>query len=566
MNFEELGLNNELIRAVQDMGFTEPTPIQEKAIPDIISGNKDLVGLAQTGTGKTAAFGLPMLYLTDFQSSTIQGLVICPTRELCIQISNDFKKYSRFIKGSRVVSVYGGTSIDRQIKQIKKGVQIIVATPGRLLDLIRRRVIKLSNVSYVVLDEADEMLNMGFKDELDGILDKTPDDKKTWLFSATMPREVARIAKNYMKNPIEITVGKKNSGASNIKHINYVITEKHRYQALKRIIDFYPDIFGLIFCRTRKDTQIVAEKLIKDGYSTDALHGDLSQAQRDNVMKKFRDKSIQILVATDVAARGLDVKKISHVINYNLPDEPDSYTHRSGRTARAGKSGISIAIMNSRERRKLDEIERKAGIEFKYKKVPDGNSVCEKQLFAMVEKLVDVNVNHEEIGKFLPPVYNALDELSKEELIQKFVSIEFNRFLNYYKDSVDINSKIGKTKISKKKKNRSNSSDRTVNRNVEDKKTKRFFTNVGKLDNINAGAIIRILCEKTRINAKSIGKIEILREFSFFEVEAGVSEKLLKSMKNVNIDGKKIRVEYAEKSKKSGTPSKKRRRRRRKSR
>ncbi|MCF8069690.1 MAG: DEAD/DEAH box helicase [Desulfobacterales bacterium] len=547
--FKNLGLCEEIISAVQKIGFVEPTPIQKKAIPSIITGKKDMVGLAQTGTGKTAAFGLPMIQLIDFNSTQTQGIVICPTRELCIQISGDFDSYCHFIKKAKIVSVYGGASITNQIRQIKKGAQIIIATPGRLLDLIKRKVVKLSNVGYVVLDEADEMLNMGFKDELDGILDKTPKDKRTWLFSATMPGEVARIARNYMNNPVEITVGKKNSSASNIKHVNYIIREKDRYQALKRIIDYYPEIFGLIFCRTRRDTQQIAEKLMKDGYNAEALHGDLSQSQRDYVMRRFREKSLQVLVATDVAARGLDVNDITHVINYNLPDESEGYTHRCGRTARAGKSGISIALTNLREKRKLSEVERKAGIKFEYAKVPDGYAICENQLYAMVEKLVNVEVKHEEIGKFLDPVYNTLAELTKEELIQRFVSIEFNRFLNYYKNSNDINATVRKKEPAPmvRKQERKRSSGKKIQLN--DGETKRFFINVGKLDNINAGAIIRLVCEKSHISAGEIGKIEILREFSFFNVAENVEKQVSKSLKGAKLDGRSVIVQLADKEK-----------------
>ena len=541
MSFENLDLNDALLKAVSELGFVEPTPIQTEAIPEIISGERDLVGLAQTGTGKTAAFGLPMIQLIDFDLKHVQGLIVCPTRELCMQITKDIKNYCKYTKRSKVVAVYGGASIQDQIRTIQRGVQIIVATPGRLLDLMNRNVIKLSKVAYVVLDEADEMLNMGFQEDIDAILDKTPENKRTWLFSATMPREVAKIAKNYMHKPVEIIVGEKNSGAENIKHVNYIIREKDRYQAVKRIIDFYPDIYGLVFCRTRKDTQEIAEKLIKDGYSADALHGDLSQQLRDKVMGRFRRKSIQILIATDVAARGLDVQDISHVINYKLPDEPDNYTHRSGRTARAGKTGISITIINIKERQKLQFIERKARIKFNYSKIPEGYEICEKQLYSMIKKLVTVDVNHEEIGKFLPPVYDTLASLNKEELIQKFVSVEFNRFLDYYKNSGDINA----TRREKNDGKSPRKKDRQQNR-LKSGTTKRFFLNAGEMDNIEKGAVIRVICEKSGIRANKIGLIEILREFSFFEVDVSVAEKVLKSMKGAKIDGRDIRVQYAE--------------------
>ncbi|MBC2714226.1 MAG: DEAD/DEAH box helicase [Desulfobacteraceae bacterium] len=574
MSFENLGLTDHILKAVRKMGFADPTLIQEKVIPEIINGDRDLVGLAQTGTGKTAAFGLPMIQLINFNAPHTQGVVICPTRELCIQISGDFKEFSRYIKGAKIVSVYGGASIENQIRQIKKGAHVIVATPGRLLDLIKRKVVKISNVSFVVLDEADEMLNMGFQEDLDAILSKTPDDKRTWLFSATMPKAVVKIAASYMNDYVEITAGKRNSVAQNIAHTNYVVLEKDRYPALKRIIDYYPDIYGLIFCRTRNETRQVSEKLMKDGYNAEALHGELSQAQRDNVMQKFRSKSIQLLVATDVAARGLDVDDISHVINYNFPDEAEIYTHRSGRTARAGKSGISIVLMNTRERRRLAEVERRAGIRFNYAKVPTGSAICEKQLYAMVSKLVTVDINHEDVGKFLAPVYETLAELPKEELIQRFISIEFNRFLDYYKGAKDINisskptskpgakKKIGEKRFSKDKNGsfkdngrRKNYGPRKENGSRKDNgrrkngDTRSFFINVGQLDNIQKGAIARLLCDHSGISNAQIGKIEILREFSFFEIDTHVADTVLKSMKHAKLDGRDVMVQLAQRRK-----------------
>lgn len=544
MGFENLNLIDELLKAVKALGFAEPTPIQTDAIPEIIGGDRDLVGLAQTGTGKTAAFALPMIQLIDFDMKHIQGVVICPTRELCSQISDDIKKFCKYIKAARIVAVYGGASIETQRERIKKGAQIIVATPGRLLDLINRKAAKLSKVSYVVLDEADEMLNMGFQEDLDAILANMPSQKRTWLFSATMPNVVAKIAKKYMRNPVEITVGKKNSGAENILHVNYIVNEKDRYQALKRIIDYYPDIYGLVFCRTRIETQEIAEKLIKDNYNAEAIHGDLSQAVRDKVMNRFKTKSIQLLIATDVAARGIDVSDITHIINYKLPDEAGNYIHRSGRTARAGKCGISIAIINSKEKGKLRFIENKTGVKFNYAKVPEGYAICEKQLYSMISKLVEVKVDQEEIGRFLPPVYRTLNDLTKEELICKFVSIEFNRFLNYYKNSRDINASLKK----KKDTYRSVKNDRQQ-KTSKYGKTKRFFLNSGSMDNLKKGALIRTICSRAGINSEKIGPIEIMREFSFFEVELGVAAKVLKSMKGAKIDGRNIRTQYAEEKK-----------------
>ena len=548
MSFENFDLIDELLRAVTALGFVEPTPIQTEAIPEIIGGERDLVGLAQTGTGKTAAFGLPMIQLIDFRQKHTQGIVICPTRELCLQVSGDIKKFCKYIKGAGVVAVYGGASLDQQRIQLKKGAQIIVATPGRLLDLINRKIAKLAKVSYVVLDEADEMLNMGFLDDIDSILASTPPHKRTWLFSATMPKEIRKIAKKYMEKPVEITVGKKNSGAENIHHVNYLVNEKDRYQALKRIIDYYPDIYGLVFCRTRKETQDTAERLAKDGYSAEAIHGDLSQSLRDRVMRRFREKAVQILIATDVAARGIDVKDITHIINYKLPDEAANYTHRSGRTARAGKSGISIAIINSREQGKLRFIEKKAGIRFNYEKVPEGSAICEKQLYSMVNKLVAVDVDHKAIGRFLTPVYETLNEFTKEELIQKFVSSEFNRFLDYYKNAPDIN--LSSKKFKKKDGARFSGSEKAqkekYSKNLSSGQSKRFFLNIGSLDNLKKGAIIKTVCRRSGISSSKIGPIEIMREFSFFEVEASVATKVLKAMKGAQIDNHDIRVQYAE--------------------
>jgi ATP-dependent RNA helicase DeaD len=561
MSFEELGLNNELVEAVATLGFEHPTPIQKMAIPAIIEGDRDLVGLAQTGTGKTAAFGLPMIQLIDFSYRDTQGLVLCPTRELCLQITADMNNFCANTKNASIVAVYGGANIVEQIRRVKKGAQIIVATPGRLLDLMNRKVVRLDQVAYLVLDEADEMLNMGFQEDLDAILESAPASRRTWLFSATMPTEVAKIASKYMKDPVEIRVGDISGGAANIEHINYVIKEKDRYQALKRVIDYYPDIYGLIFCRTRVETQEVAEKLIKDGYNAEALHGDLSQAMRDKVMGRFREGNLQILVATDVAARGIDVKDITHVIHYKLPDEIESYTHRSGRTARAGKSGLAIVLMNTKESRKLQMVERSTGIRFTQKRVPGGRSVCEKQLYAMVEKLVTVDVNEEEIGRFLPPVYSTLEGLSREDIIKRFVSLEFNQFLSYYKDSEDINVANPESKKRRRaggeeeydyknaskfrspRRSEGSSSDRRSEYNSSE--MRRFFAGIGHMDNLNKGAIVRMICDRSGIRSDKIGSIEILREFSFFEVDASVAEKVRASLKDVALDGRKIVIDYA---------------------
>lgn len=537
MSFENLGLSDDVLRAVKAIGFENPTPIQEKTIPELLEGSKDLIGLAQTGTGKTASFGLPMIELTDFDTKKVQGLVICPTRELCIQISKDFNNFTKFIKGAQIVSVYGGAGIVKQITSLKKGAHIVVATPGRLHDLIRRKSVDLSNVKYVVLDEADEMMSMGFKEDLDIILNQTPKQKRTWLFSATMPAEVSRIADNYMDSPLEIIAGKKNSLATNIEHVCYCVREKNRYDALKRVIDFYPDIYGLIFCRTRNETGEVAEKLIRDGYNAEALHGDLSQMQRDAVMKSFRSKTLDFLVATDVAARGIDIDDITHVINYNLPDDVEAYTHRSGRTARAGKSGISIAIITPAERRKLTAVENRTKVSFKQEKVPTGSQVCEKQLFALVDRFKKVDVDKESIAKFIEPAYEKLKKLTKNEIIERFISMEFNRFLDYYKNAEDINA-------SNSPQPRKTSTKRAFTGNMKYKngKTSKLFIGAGKLDNLNKGAIIRLVCDNAGIKSNHIKKIDILREFSFFEVESGYADVVISSMKNVNFDGKKVSV------------------------
>ncbi|MCE2997101.1 MAG: DEAD/DEAH box helicase, partial [Flammeovirgaceae bacterium] len=434
-SFNELGLSGQVVEAIRQMGFETPTPIQEQAIPVLLQGNTDLVGLAQTGTGKTAAFGLPLIELIDEKNRTTQALILAPTRELSVQITNDLENFSKAVKDLNIVTVYGGASISDQIRKVKKGAQIIVATPGRLIDLIERKVVSLGTIKYVVLDEADEMLNMGFKDAIDEILSGTPDEKNVWLFSATMPREVREISKNYMSNPKEITMGENSQGNENIDHQYIVVDERDKYMALKRMVDYSTDIFGVIFCRTKIDTQRVAESLMKDGYNADALHGDLTQMQRDRVMKSFKNKTLQLLVATDVAARGIDVSNITHVIHMNMPDEMEYYTHRSGRTARAGKKGISLAIVSKKELGKISQIERTLKRRFTKALIPTGDEVCQRKLMELTHKMRNVEVNEEEIDSFLPEVYHELRDLSKEDIIKRFASIEFNRFLAYYRDA-----------------------------------------------------------------------------------------------------------------------------------
>lgn len=498
MTFEELGLESRLLKAVSELGFVNPTPIQEQTIPQLQSKSSDLVALAQTGTGKTAGFGLPLLSKLNLNDRNTQALVLAPTRELCVQISKDLMNYSKYLNGLKITAVYGGAPIMGQIRDLKSGSQVVVATPGRLVDILERRALDLSHVDIVVLDEADEMLNMGFKDDLDFILGNTPPTKNTWLFSATMPQEVERIAKKYMEAPIEISVGKKNQGNENISHVYYMVQQRDRYAALKRIADFYPDIFSIVFCRTKAETQEVADALIKDGYNADALHGDLSQSQRDFVMKRFRSRTLQMLVATDVAARGIDVNDVTHVINYNLPEEAENYTHRSGRTARAGKTGISIAIVTPKETGKIRDIERIIQNKFTKADVPTGVDVCEKQLFHLVNKLHNVEVKDDEIEKYLPKIYDELKDLSKEELIKRFISEEFNRFYAYYQNSPDLNS---------------------ASEGGTNGRTTRFFVNMGQLDGFNRNALKDFLVEISNVQGRMIFNIDVKNSFSFFETE-----------------------------------------------
>lgn len=529
MTFEELGLNSDLLRAVTDLGFQNPTPIQQQTIALLSKQKTDLVALAQTGTGKTAAFGLPLLSTIDCNNKNVQALILAPTRELCVQITNDIKNYSKYLKGFNATAIYGGARIDGQIKDIKRGVQVIIATPGRLIDMIERRVINLNTVQVVVLDEADEMLNMGFKDDLDTILSETPDGKNTWLFSATMPREVDRIARNYMSTPIELSTGKKNEGADNLEHIYYLVNPRDRYLALKRVVDYYPDIFGIVFCRTKAETQEVADALIKDGYSADALHGDLSQSQRDFVMKRFRSRTLQMLVATDVAARGIDVNDVTHVINYNLPEDVENYTHRTGRTARAGKSGIAIAIISPKDSGKIKDIERILKKKFEKKDVPNGVDVCEKQLFNLVHKLHNVEVKDEEIENFLPKIYEELKDLSKEELIKRFISEEFNRFHEYYQDAPDLNMQKG-----------------SVDGAFGNSRTTRFFINMGLMDGFNRNSLKDFLADTAKIHQRMIFNVDVKNSFSFFETESKLVDNFLSiNSGDVEFNNRKVSLEVS---------------------
>jgi ATP-dependent RNA helicase DeaD len=537
MDFKTIGIRDELLRALEELGFETPMPIQAAALPELLCGSRDFIGQAQTGTGKTAAFGLPLLQRVDPALARPQGVILCPTRELCLQITQDLKRYGRYLPGIRVAAVYGGASIASQIAWLRRGAQIIVATPGRLVDLMQRRAADLSHIGYCVLDEADEMLNMGFKEDLDRILEQMPADRQTWLFSATMPVGVAEIARNYLDDPHKVSLGGCQRIAPNITHACYVMNERHRYQGLKRIIDFTPGIFGLVFCRTRKETQTVADALVQEGYPADALHGDLSQAQRDHVMGKFRRQSIRLLVATDVAARGLDVDAISHIIHYNLPDDPDIYTHRSGRTARAGRSGVSIALSTPREVGRLRTMECANAMRFEFRKFPNGRAICERQLDGFVDRIVETPVNQKAFADYLPAVSQALAGFDREELILRFVAADCSRFLEDYREAGDINATLRPSVAGRRANGRSARSDVTG--------VRRFFINVGRLDKINEGAIVRLVCNHSGIRSQQIGRIELKREFSFFEVARGVADKVRRSLKEIPFDGRRVQVRDA---------------------
>jgi len=538
--FQALGLHERLLKAIESLNFIEPTPIQQEAIPQLISENRDLIGLAQTGTGKTAAFGLPLLHKINVQERHTQALVLAPTRELCLQITKDLSNYAAFMPGFSSVAVYGGASIQDQMRAIRKGVQVVVATPGRLIDIINRNALDLGRVDFVILDEADEMLNMGFKEDIDFILSNTPETRNTWLFSATMPREVKSISKNYMNNPIELSIGKREEGADKIEHEYYVVRAKDRYLALKRVVDANPDIFAIVFCRTKLESQDVAENLIKDGYNADALHGDLSQAQRDKVMGRYRDRSLQLLVATDVAARGIDVQNVTHVIHYNLPDELENYMHRSGRTARAGKSGVSIAIVNIKEVSKIRQIERQLNRKFALKQVPNGIEICERQLMSLVKRVHDVEVNEKEIAPYLPAIYDELKDLDKDELVRRFVSIEFNRFLEYYKRAPDLNVDAG--------------SGRSTSSSGEEgfrSRGKRIFISVGTKDGLDKGKLLRFLCDESGERGAIFGRIDVKGVFSFVDVDPEHLENVMKTIHGSEYAGRQVRVELTEENNRS---------------
>ncbi len=533
--FLDLGLQEPITRALIDLGYEKPTVIQEKAIPQIISSDTDLKAFAQTGTGKTAAFSLPIIELADQTNSNVQAIILSPTRELAVQIGKNIEDFSKYLPNLKVATVYGGSNIDEQIRKLKRGVQIVVGTPGRTVDLINRRALKLGNVKWLVLDEADEMLNMGFKDELDKVLDATPETKQTLLFSATFPREVESIARNYMTQPVEVTSGEKNSGSDNVSHEYYLVSERTRYQALKRIADLNTDIYAIIFCRTRRETQEVSDKLIQDGYSADALHGDLSQNQRDSVMGKFRKKTIKILVATDVAARGIDVNDLTHVINHKLPDQIENYNHRSGRTGRAGSKGISIALVSKKEQGRLRSIERIIKKKFVHTAVPTGKEILKNQLFHLIDTVNTTEVNQKEIADFLPAIYEKLEGLSREELIQKFVSKEFNTFLSYYESAADLNDLSS---------NRDSSRRGASNENMT-----RFFINIGRKDKLNPARLIGLINDQNIGNKVEIGAIDILDTFSFFELDKNFEAATLDAFQanSPDFEGRGVNIEITKK-------------------
>lgn len=532
--FEQLGLSEPILQAINDLGFKTPSEVQEKAIPVLLEQETDLVALAQTGTGKTAAFGFPLIQKIDPDNRNTQALILSPTRELCLQITNEIKLYSKYLKGLHTVAVYGGASITEQAREVKRGAQIIVATPGRMQDMINRGLVNIKNINYCILDEADEMLNMGFYEDICSILSDTPDDKSTWLFSATMPSEVARIAKKFMHDPQEITVGAKNAGTATVSHEYYMVNARDRYEALKRLADANPDIFSVVFCRTKRDTQAVAEKLIEDGYNAAALHGDLSQAQRDSVMKSFRGRQIQMLVATDVAARGIDVDNVTHVVNYQLPDEIETYNHRSGRTGRAGKLGISMVIATKSEIRKIHAIEKIIKQKFEEKPIPSGIEICEIQLLHLANKIKDTEVDHE-IDNYLPAINTVLEGLTKEELIKKMVSVEFNRFINYYKKTRDISVPVAEGKRGEREPREFSSSGSAV----------RYFINIGSRDNFDWMSLKDFLRDTLDLGRDDVFKVDVKEGFAFFNTNPEHTDLVMETLNNITLEGRRINVEIS---------------------
>ena len=536
-NFKQTRLHPDILKAISEIGFEIPTPIQAKTIPHLMESSHDLIATAQTGTGKTAAFGLPSIHLTDMKDRRTQTLILCPTRELCIQITKDFGNFSKYINGMNILAVYGGSSIQTQIKSLKKGAQIVVGTPGRTKDLIKRKRLDISHVARVILDEADEMLTMGFKEDLEMILAQTPKEKQTLLFSATMSKRVVGITKSYMNNPLEIATARMNIAAENVHHIYYMVNAKDRYEVIKRIIDVNPEIYGIVFCRTRRETKEVANKLMHNGYNADTLNGDLSQVQRDEVMGRFRKRQLQILVATDVAARGLDVDDLTHVINFNLPDDDEIYVHRSGRTGRKGKKGISIIIIHSREMRKMREIEKKSSITFVRNPVPVGLEICKKRLYTLIDKVENVEVDEQQISQFMPDIYKKLEWLEREELIKHFVSTEFNRYLSYYKNAKDIN--ISGDGMGKKR----NKREKRSREERQESSFAGFYINVGFRHKLNPGKLIGLINECLRSSDAVIGKIEVMKTSSFFEIDNKWKSKLFVGFKGKKFKGISLLVE-----------------------
>lgn len=544
--FEELGVIPEIQKAIAELGFEQPMPVQTEVIPQLLANTRDIIALAQTGTGKTAAFGIPIIQKINVKLLSPQTLILCPTRELCLQIAGDLTDYSTYVEDIKILPVYGGSSIDSQIRTLKRGVHIIVATPGRLIDLINRKTVSLSNVHTMVLDEADEMLNMGFSEDIDEILSHLPEERSMLLFSATMPKEIEKITRKYMNNPVEITIGRKNEGALNVRHLYFMVHAKDKYLALKRIVDYYPNIYGIIFCRTRKETQEIADKLMQDGYDADSLHGDLSQAQRDYVMSKYRNHNLQLLVATDVAARGLDVDDVTHIINFGLPDDFEIYTHRSGRTGRAGKTGTSISIIHIKEKGKIAQIEKLINKQFEKREIPKGDVICEKQLFNFVDKIEKVKVNEAEIERLLPSIFRKLEWLEKEDIIKRIVSLEFNRLIEYYQQAEEIYEPQDGSSRRNKEESRYKKGDRPENgsRKAENGYA-RIFINVGKMDGVNPATLMGFINDNVK-GKVPVGRIDLMKSFSFFEVPEDLAPKVVSTFKGMYVDERKLVVQLAQ--------------------
>ncbi|MEI9946567.1 MAG: DEAD/DEAH box helicase [Chitinophagaceae bacterium] len=552
ISFEDLGIAEGLLQSIKELGFTQPTPIQEKAIPVLLQGTKDFIGLAQTGTGKTAAFGLPLLQLLRKEDRYPQALIICPTRELCLQITNDLGTFKGKKENVSVTAVYGGTSIGDQIRSLKRGTHVVVATPGRLIDLIERKAINLEKIHYVVLDEADEMLNMGFKDDIEFILKNTPNRQSTWLFSATMPAEIRQVSKRYMKDPFEITIGKMNAGASTIDHQYYATQHVNRYETLKRIIDFNPGLYGIVFTRTKADAQNISEQLTREGYDIEAIHGDLTQQQRDKVMGLFRDKSIQLLIATDVAARGIDVQGITHVINYELPDDTEVYTHRSGRTGRAGKSGISISLVTPKEVYRLRQIERLLNARVHKMDIPSGKDVCRKQFFHFIDKMLKADISHGDYETYLPALKEKFDGVEKEEILQRVAALEFDRFLKYYENAADLNIRDDRRGTDRSRERAPERTERSSNRDTKGRtferngNYQRLFVNLGTKDGFYKASFLQFILDMSDLKKEVLGRIDMKEMTSWIEIEPAAGKKMIKAIDGKNYRGRKIRMNDAE--------------------